>query len=128
MKRVPIPKRRSKPRRGRVVDKAFMAWMHTQPCLVRGLFGTSPCSGPITFHHLRSLGGQKNDQVGLPLCEAHHLHDAGPDAIHRLGKWRFAERFALDLDLEARKYRQAYVAAGGVLAFWAGGKDLTSYR
>ena len=100
------------------MDKAFMAWMHTQPCLV-AVWGfpypVSPCSGPITFHHLRSPGSQKDDTNGLALCEAHHIHVAGPDAIHRLGRARFAERFILDLEFEVRKYRREYEATGGVL-------------
>ena len=96
------PRKHQKRRRQQQAkDPKFLAWMHTQPCLVAARGG---CSGVLTFHHLRSVGGRKDDRVGLPLCAAHHLHGAGPDAIHRLGKVRFQERFDVDLEAEAARY------------------------
>ena len=91
-------KRPGRPRRGRIIDKAFIAWMHLEPCAVAGF--ASGCRGPITFHHVRRFGEQKDDRRGLALCEAHHLHDAGPDSIERLGKKRFEQVFGINIEYQ----------------------------
>lgn len=104
----PIPKRRlGPPRRGRVSHRKFIQWMHeTQPCLVAAK-GFGGCRGRLTFHHLRKHGAPKDDRKGLILCEAHHLHDFGPDAIER-GKEQFEQKFRLSIDVEAQRYWDLY--------------------
>ena len=77
--RSPIRKRRSKPRRGRVIDRAFMAWVHENfGCLVAFAGG---CGGSLTWHHLRDHGSQKDDTWGLFLCFCHHEIQGGSESI-----------------------------------------------
>lgn len=74
--------------------KRFLAWLHELPCAVQ-----SPgCYGPITAHHIRRHGERKDDRRAVPLCCGHHLHDWGPDAIHRIGRRAFEEKFGIDLE------------------------------
>lgn len=102
-----MKKRRSKPRRGRVIDKKFLTWMHTQPCLV--LWATSEdCSGRITFHHVRRFGEEKNDRRGVSLCVRHHLQEGGSTSIHSLGKVKFQREFGVDLEKAIRFYNKKY--------------------
>jgi hypothetical protein len=105
--RSPIRKKRSKPRRGRVFDKDYVAWIHTLPCAVSRR-SWAVCRGPVTAHHVRSFGSPKNDRHAIPLCQGHHLHDYGPTSIERIGKARFEEIFALDLVALVNEYLERY--------------------
>lgn len=107
LKRTPVPKRRSKPRRGRLIDVDFVRWMHSHPCLIEGKAGHE-CSGPITFHHVREYGSPLNDRRGLALCAAAHLHDFGPDSIEH-GKRQFEAKFGINIKLEIAKYNELHV-------------------
>ena len=100
-----LKKRRAKPRRGRVIDKDFVAWMHTQPCLVRTM--ARLCSGPITFHHVREFGSPKDDRRGLALCTAHHLH-CYEASIHRLGKIQFQRTHGVNIEAAIADYNERY--------------------
>ena len=93
MKRSPVRKKRPGPlRRGRVLDQAFITWMHDNHyCLVVGV----RCYGRATVHHVRKSGSLKDDRRVLMLCEGHHLHDFGPESIERLGKNLIGLRTAL---------------------------------
>jgi len=115
MNRSPVRKKRLGPaRRGRVVDQAFIEWMHeTQKCLVStALYGPEGgqtwCSGRGTVHHVREYGSPKNDRHTLCLCEGHHLHDFGPDSIERLGKKEFERRHGVDIEAAILNYNQQY--------------------
>ena len=80
-------------------DKAYLEWIHTQPCAVSGMrleqsisADPSPCAGRTTAHHAGDHGASQKapDRTAIPLCDAHHQH--GPHAIHGpLGKnfWKF---------------------------------------
>lgn len=70
--------------------------------------------GRVTFHHVRFCGSPKNDERGLSLCVAHHLHDGGRDSIER-GKAAWAQRFSIDIEAEIENYRRLYVESGGTL-------------
>jgi hypothetical protein len=77
-------------------NKAYLAWIHELPCTAAG-HRDSPCSGYITAHHVRRFGSARVHARAVPLCVAHHLHDAGPDSVER-GKARFEKRFGIDLE------------------------------
>jgi hypothetical protein len=107
LKRTPVKKRRSKLRRGRVVDVPYLRWMHTHGCLVEGK--RSPCIGTITVHHFREFGNPKNDRRTLTLCQGHHQEAFGPDSIERLGKAKWQAKFGINIQLEIARYNEAYV-------------------
>jgi hypothetical protein len=57
------------------------------------------CSGFVTGHHVKETpGSQKNDRRMVPLCQGHHLHDFGMDAIERLGRKAWESKFRMDLE------------------------------
>ncbi len=96
-----VIKRRSKPRRGRVVDKAYLAFIAEQPCIV--------CGGwPVTVHHHRTLGSPKDDTRTLPLCDPHHMIQWGPESIEAMGKAKFQESHGVDLEAEITRLQQLY--------------------
>lgn len=104
--RTAIPKkRRGPPRRGRVVDKKYLGFIHTFPCLVEAFH---VCKGRITAHHVRRFGEQKNDRRAVPLCESAHLHDFGELSIERIGKKRFVEHYAVDIEAAIVELNQRY--------------------
>lgn len=72
-------------------DRPYLAWLHELPCAVCHRI-------PVQAHHVRRLGERKDDRRAVPLCAPHHLHDWGPDAIHRLGRREFERRFGVDLE------------------------------
>lgn len=70
----------------------FFAYVKTLPCAVYG--EGDPCEGPVTGHHLRSVGAGGKDAANLaPLCAKHHR------LIHNIGPKRFDARFFNDLKL-----------------------------
>lgn len=98
--------RRSKPRRGRVHDPDFLAWLHEeQRCAVHGVGG---CSTPYSVHHVRSFGGQKNDRRVLGLCAELHLHDWGLSCIERLSKEDFEALHGISIEAEITRYNADY--------------------
>ena len=115
VKRSPIPKRRSKPRRGRVYDPDFMAFCHaTFGCQAAHSGG---CDGPNTFHHVKAgPGAQKDDTRGLMLCFNHHEAQGLPNSIENLGKRKFELAHGIDIEERVAQNQREYEAAGGVLA------------
>lgn len=101
MKRTAIKRRRSKPRRGRIYDPTYLAWIHTQPCAVTGRM-------PVTAHHVRRHGEPKSDRRTIPLVAEAHLYDAGPYSIERLGKRKFEAHFGVGLELLILGYQRRY--------------------
>lgn len=108
LKRTPVPRRRSKPRIDRLVDRSFLDWLHRQPCLIEGKGGHG-CEGRITAHHVREHGSTKNDRRALALCQAAHLYQSGADSIERLGKQKWQEKFGVDIQLAIRDYNELYI-------------------
>lgn len=101
--RAPIKKRRSGgPRRGRLVDPEYMAWLATQPPLVCG-------NGRLTIHHVRRCGEPKNDRRTIPLPEDKHLIQHGPHtSIEALGKEKFEALYGVDLEAAIVDYNRRY--------------------
>jgi len=97
-RRVPVYKKRFRPRRGADRSPDYLAWIRTLPCVV-----CSRVSGGtivIVAAHTNALGprglSQKtSDFSAIPVCSAHHQH--GPDSYHWLGEERFAREHRLDL-------------------------------
>ena len=99
MIRTSIPRRRSKPRRGVLVNPRYLIFIHTRRCLL-SMREDTRCSGMLNAHHVRPSRDPRNDERTVPLCEGHHLQAFGPDAIHRLGQKRWQEKFDVDLEAE----------------------------
>lgn len=101
-------RRRSKPRRGRIVDLAFLEFMHQQGrCAVHGFSG---CTTPFSAHHVRFCGGSKDDRRALGLCWEVHLHDYGKYSIERLGKASFEAHHGISIEAEITRYNEDYAA------------------
>lgn len=101
LKRSSVKTKRSKPRRGRLVDLEYLSWMHLQPCLVSGKW-------PVTAHHVRRYGEPKNDRRTIPLMLEYHLHDFGPESIERLGKAAFERRHGVNIEAAIKEYNRQY--------------------
>ena len=96
-----------------MVDTAYLAFMARRQCLVEAMapkFAVE-CLGRLTIHHLREYGSPKNDRRTVPLCEAHHLIQAGPFAIER-GKRKFIERTGIDLEAAIGGYNLQFEKEG----------------
>lgn len=101
LKRTQVKPKRSKPRRGRVIDKDYLAWMATQPCMISGR--------PATVHHVRFCGSPKDDRRTLPLAPEYHMIGFGSEtSIEALGKAKFEARYGVDIEAEIREYNERY--------------------
>lgn len=103
MIRTPVKKRRSKPRRGRVIDKARLEWMSRQSCCVTG-------ERPATVHHVRFCGSLKDDTRILPLVARLHMRTnerSGEPCIER-GKAVFEDFWDVDIEELVTKYQEMY--------------------
>ncbi len=71
-------------------DPAYMAWLHTLPCAVCGVYG-------VEAHHYpyRSKAGKWHDRLTIPLCSLCHR---GPKGFHTLGKAKFERLHGLDTE------------------------------
>lgn len=121
LKRTRIKKRRSKPRRGRVHDPDFVAFVAaTGICIVKLLapeiesWTGYSCRGRLTIHHVREYGSPKDDRKILLLCEGHHQHDFGEYCIER-GKKRFEQTFGIDIQKQIATYNEDYGVANARL-------------
>jgi hypothetical protein len=101
LKRVKVKARRGKARRGRLVDKDYLAWMAQQPCMISGR--------RATVHHVRRFGEPKDDRRTLPLAPEYHMIQNGPrTSIEALGKRNFEARYAVDLEASIKRYNARY--------------------
>lgn len=99
-------KRKGPPRKGRIVDKPYLAFIAAQPCMISGK--------PATVHHVKEgPGAQKNDRRTLPLAPEYHQIQAGEDSIEKLGKKKFEARHNVNLEERILHYQAAYIAVGG---------------
>jgi len=102
IKRTPVKKRRSgPPRRGRVHDPEYMAWLATQPPLVSG-------PGRITVHHVRRSGEQKNDRRTVPLPSSMHFIQENPITSVEAMKTKFEAYHGVDFEGAIVGYNQQY--------------------
>ncbi len=97
----PPRKKRTRARRGRIHDREYLAWIHTQFCLVSGRRG-------VTAHHVRQFGSPKDDRRTIPLMAEFHLYEYGRYSIERLGKKRFEAHHGVDLEAAILKYNAMY--------------------
>ncbi len=103
MKRTaPVKKRRSGTRRGRLVDRQYLAWLHEQPGIVHG----GVCH---TVHHVRLCGSPKNDRQAVPLEFGYHQIQDGPESIESLGKTKFQRQTGVSLSWEIYRLNALYL-------------------
>jgi hypothetical protein len=96
-----VKAKRGKPRRGRLTDKAYLAWMAKQACMISG--------ARATVHHVRRYGEPKNDKRTLPLAPEYHMIQNGPrTSIEALGKAKFEARYGVDLEAAIVRYNELY--------------------
>jgi hypothetical protein len=101
MKRSPVNRQRETPRRGRVIDEAYLDWADGQPCCITKKF-------PATSHHVRFCGSPKDDTRIVRLAPELHMHGFGMNSIERLGKEKFEAFHGIKLEAEIVKLRQQY--------------------
>jgi hypothetical protein len=87
------------------IDRAYLAWIHTLPCLV-GERQTTPTEA----HHAgpRAFGRKAPARCALPLCREHHR--TGRTAVHRLGK-QFWAYHGIDPQAEIARLNKEFDAA-----------------
>lgn len=88
-----------KPKRGRIQDEAFLAFVRAQPCLVH----SPECKWRVEAHH---IGRPRDDRRVVPLCAWHHRE--GPDAVHVLGAREFERKFNVDFRAAIRSLNVAW--------------------
>jgi hypothetical protein len=81
-------------------DRRYLAWLHALPCAVCG-------TRPVHAHHVRVLGGRRDDRRAVPLCPLHHLWD-GPESVHRLGRRGFEQRHGIDFEALIARLNEVY--------------------
>lgn len=108
MKRSPIKQKRTKPRRGRVVDKEYLEWAATQPCCVSGELS-------VTSHHVRFCGSPKDDTRIIRLAARYHMAGFGNLTIEH-GKRNFEEAYGVDIEEEVKRLRGKYLTEKGLSA------------
>ena len=106
--RTPVKRKRSGgPRKGRVVDEKYLAWIAARPCMISGRRST--------VHHVRFCGSPKNDRRTLPLAPEYHQIQPGPHtSIEALGKAKFEARYGVDIESAIAKYNEQYQRETGI--------------
>lgn len=117
-RRKPIPKKRSKLRRGPVRDPKYLTWLHHKfGCIICDGGGIYPVLrsrvsvwnpyGPTEAAHVgaRGLSQKCSDRETIPLCARHHR--TGSDSHHKLGK-KFWAYHGLDRDKLIAEYNRLY--------------------
>jgi len=93
-------------------DKAYLAWLHTLPCVIHhgGLLRCKYDSLISEVAHLGSHGiSQKApDLQAVPMCRFHH--QSGQHSIHRLGPEAFWTLHGLDPDAIIARLNAEYEA------------------
>ena len=100
LKRSPIRRKRNSARKNRIHDRAYLAWLSSQRCLISGK--------PATIHHVRRFGEARNDHRAVPLAPEFHFHATGQFSIERLGKRKFEARHGVNLEAAIKCYNQLY--------------------
>lgn len=85
------------------IDKKYLAWIRTKPCLACGKMGESQA------HHTWHAGKKNhgNDFVAIPTCVS--CHTFGKYAYHNIGHAKFEEYWNLDLKDEIINYLSEYM-------------------
>ena len=95
---------RLKLRRGRVEDRAYLAWLHTQACIVHD----GKCGRWVEAHH---VGRPRNDRRVVPLCA--WLHRTGPEAVTTIGRRKFEARFQVSFEAAIAGLNDEYEVTKG---------------
>ncbi len=116
--RTPIKRKRpGKPRRGRIIDEDYKAFIAAQRCCICALYnhGDQAQLTPTEVAHVgvRGLGQKCSDRETIPLCA--YDHREGSNSHHVLGK-AFWAHHGLDRDKLIAKYQEAYAAESGSLS------------
>ena len=85
------PLRKSNPERkkrvrGDEVYGDFHRWIKTQPCVFGYVDAVHDCAGPVTGHHIKSVGAGGKDYANeVPVCDRAHnvIHTHGISARER---------------------------------------------
>lgn len=86
------------PKTKRTVDKKYLKWIRTQPCLV----ADAECYGDIVYHHTVSVGAGGSDLDTVPLCKLHHY------MVHSVGSKTFQEIHEVDFKVEIEKLNKLH--------------------
>src|SRR5690242_2726336 len=100
--RIPIRRVRiGPPRRGRVQDDAYLAWLRTLPCIACATLRYVEAAhvGP------RGISQKCHDRQALPICSEHHWR--GAKSVHVLGR-KFWEVWGLDRYRLIAEHNQQY--------------------
>lgn len=79
------------PKQKRETDKAYLAYITRQPCIVNN----HECCGDVVYHHTVSVGAGGSDYLAIPVCVAHHI-----PGVHTLGKDTFQKKYNINFDKE----------------------------
>lgn len=111
MKRSPIRKRRTKPRRNIVKDPAYLEFIAGFPCIVC-IAMSLPQKTRTEVAHVgeRGLGQKCSAYETLPISE--YYHRTGPLALHKLGK-KFWTHFGIDKAAQISHYQSLYEKTRG---------------
>ena len=93
----------------RTQEPAYIAWLHTQPCVVSGQ------RGEVVVHHPRAIipepraGARKcSDRFAVSLLARYHIN-GGADSVHgRLGEARWWPAHGVDLMVVIARLRAAW--------------------
>lgn len=87
------------PKNKRETDKAYLAYIREQPCLVWN------CPNKSATHHDPSVGAGGSDYTALPLCSrVHHV-----PGVHAMGKDTFQKRYNINFDKERIRLLIGYI-------------------
>ncbi len=119
----PIPKKRKKARRGRVLNPAFLLFVREFGCYIcyqrftrdaqdhpRWYFGFQDTPTEAAHVGKRGLGQKCNDDETLPLCAWHHR--TGQQSAHVMGS-KFWNHHMLDRDKLIAEMQRRFVAETG---------------
>ncbi len=96
-------RKRTKPRRGRIICREQLAFIAAQPCCISGR--------PATVHHVRQFGSPRDDTRTIPLAPEFHLIQCGRYSIESMGKRNFEAHHGVDIEELVSQYRALYLAS-----------------
>ena len=103
--RKPIPRKRTKPRRGPLRDPGYLAFLRERcPCIVALGFTSRYSLGKCDAAHgpVNGRGSKGPDNEALPLCREHHREQ------HSIGFRAFQEKHGFEWLREAAAHYTAY--------------------
>ena len=103
LRRTRLRPRARKPRRGVAKDPAYLAWLHSLPCLACGWGDPGRQAMRTEAHH---EGIPHSDRRAVPLCAIHHR--TGADARHLIGRRKFEEYYHVRFEEAATHLNAEY--------------------